>query len=84
MQAAIYLIFEGELGKALILTVWGGVVVASIDNLLYPTLVGNRLKLHDIRALIGTLGGVVLFGTAGLVVGPAAISVRQALLEILK
>jgi predicted PurR-regulated permease PerM len=84
VPAAIYLVFEGELGKALILTFGGGVVVASIDNLLYPTLVGNRLKLHDIPALIGTLGGVVLFGAAGLVLGLATISVRPALLEILK
>ena len=33
----------GYWGKALILTVWGGVIVAGIDNVIYPILVGNRL-----------------------------------------
>ena len=84
VPAAIYLTFEGEWGKALILTGWGGGVVAGIDNLLYPMLVGNRLKLHTVPALIGAFGGIIMFGASGLILGPAIISVTLALIKILK
>jgi predicted PurR-regulated permease PerM len=84
VPAAIFLALAGEWGKALILTVWGGGVVASIDNILYPMLVGNRLKLHTVPALIGAFGGIIVFGASGLVLGPATIAVTLALLEILK
>jgi predicted PurR-regulated permease PerM len=46
--------------------------------------VGNRLKLHTVPALIGLIGGIILFGASGLVLGPAVIVVTLALVEILK
>jgi hypothetical protein len=48
VPAAIYLALEGNWGKALILTGWGAVIIGGIDNLLYPILVGNRLRLHTV------------------------------------
>ncbi|MFN0194750.1 MAG: AI-2E family transporter [Aestuariivirga sp.] len=84
VPAAVYLALEGEWGKALILAAWGGGVVASIDNILYPMLVGNRLKLHTVPAFIGAIGGIVIFGASGLILGPAIISVTLALIKILK
>jgi predicted PurR-regulated permease PerM len=84
VPAAIYLTLEGDWGKALILTAWGLAVVGTIDNILYPMLVGNRLKLHTVPAFIGAIGGIIAFGAAGLILGPAIISVTLALIEILK
>ena len=46
LPAAIFLVATGQWGKAAILAAWGGIVVALIDNLLYPILVGKRLRLH--------------------------------------
>ena len=65
--AAIYLALEGSWEKALILTAWGAIVIGCIDNLLYPMLVGNRLKLHTIPAFMSVVGGVVLFGAPGII-----------------
>jgi predicted PurR-regulated permease PerM len=84
IPAAIYLALEGRWTSALILAGWGGIVVASIDNFLYPTLVGNRLKLHTVLALIASFGGLILFGASGLILGPAVITVTMALVKILK
>ncbi len=74
IPAAIYLALDGNWGKALILTVWGAVVVGGIDNLLYPILVGNRLRLHTVPAFVAIVGGVILFGAAGLLLGPVAVT----------
>ena len=84
VPAAIFLALEGDWGKAVLLAVWGGVIIATIDNLLYPVLVGSRLKLHTIVALIGTIGGIVLFGVTGLILGPATIAITLTLVDILK
>lgn len=49
VPAAIYLAASGSVGKALILTVWGVAVIGSVDNVLYPTMVGDRLKMHTVQ-----------------------------------
>ncbi|TIS89760.1 MAG: AI-2E family transporter [Mesorhizobium sp.] len=84
VPAAIYLALEGAWGSAVILTIWGGVIIAGIDNLLYPMLVGNRLRLHTVVTFIGSVGGIVLFGASGLILGPAAIAVTISLIDIVK
>ena len=82
IPAALFLALDGSWGKALILTVWGMIVVGGIDNLLRPILVGNRLKLHTILAFMSVVGGLILFGSAGLILGPLALTVTTVLLGI--
>ena len=82
IPAAIFLALDGNWGKALILTVWGGVIVAGIDNVVYPILVGNRLKLHTILAFMAIVGGLVVFGAAGVILGPVTLTVTMLLFEI--
>ena len=82
IPAAIFLALDGSWAKALILTAWGGGVVGTIDNVLYPMLVGSRLKLHTMLAFISLVGGLIVFGPAGLIFGPLAVSLTLLLLEI--
>jgi hypothetical protein len=84
LPAALFLAFDGAWASALILAVWGGVIIATIDNLIYPALVGDRLKLHTLVVFFGAVGGIILFGASGLVLGPATIAVTLALVEILQ
>lgn len=82
IPAAIFLALDGSWGKALILTGWGAGIVGVVDNVLYPMLVGNQLKLHTVLAFISLVGGVILFGPAGLILGPLAIAITTLLLDI--
>lgn len=82
LPAAIYLALEGNWQHALILGAWGMFVVGTIDNLLRPVLVGSRLKLHTVLAFMAVVGGLILFGTAGLILGPVILTVTMVLLEI--
>ena len=52
-----------------------------MDNLLYPVLVGNRLKLHTVLAFISVAGGLIAFGPAGLILGPVTLTITMVLLE---
>jgi predicted PurR-regulated permease PerM len=82
IPAVLFLALEGSWGKALILALWGMLVVGTIDNLLRPILVGNRLKLHTVLVFMSVVGGLILFGPAGLILGPVALTVTTVLLEI--
>jgi predicted PurR-regulated permease PerM len=80
VPAALYLLLaEGSWEKALILTAWGSIVVGLIDNVLYPLFVKNRLRMHTVPVFIAVLGGLVVFGTAGIVLGPVILAVAVAL-----
>ena len=80
--AALVLAAEGHLGKALVLAAWGVLVVSTADNLLRPVLVGSRLKQHTVLAFLSVVGGLLLFGPAGLVLGPITLTITTVLLEI--
>lgn len=82
LPAAVFLALEGSWGKALILALWGILVVGTIDNLLRPILVGNRLKMHTVPVFISVVGGLMLFGPAGLILGPVALTVTTVLLDV--
>ncbi|GLQ82784.1 AI-2E family transporter [Mesorhizobium huakuii] len=82
IPAAILLLLDGDWGKALILSGWGGIVVGGIDNVLRPMLVGNQLRLHTIPAFISMIGGLALFGAPGFILGPLAVTVTLLLIEV--
>jgi predicted PurR-regulated permease PerM len=81
VPAVAFLALEGSWGNAVILAVWGMLVVGTIDNLLRPALVGKQLKLHTVVAFISVVGGLMLFGPAGLILGPVALTITTVLLE---
>lgn len=84
MPAAIALFLQGSTTKAIILLIYGATAISLIDNLLYPYLVGTRVRLHTVPVFISIAGGLIVFGLSGLVVGPAVLSLTLALLEVLR
>jgi predicted PurR-regulated permease PerM len=70
VPAVIYLFTVGSVGPAVGLLVWCVVVVGLIDNLMRPWLVGRDTQMPDLLILLGTLGGLYLFGAAGVLIGP--------------
>jgi predicted PurR-regulated permease PerM len=80
--AALFLALEGNWSSALILAFWGMLIVGTIDNLLRPVFVGNRLKLHTVLTFMSVVGGLMLFGPAGLILGPVTLTVTIVLLDI--
>jgi predicted PurR-regulated permease PerM len=82
VPVAIFLALEGDIGHALLLAGWGTVVVGGIDNVLYPMLVGDRLKMHTLVAFVSIVGGLIIFGPSGLILGPVVFTVTRLLLQI--
>ena len=84
VPAAIYLALIGAYVKALILVVWGLLVIGSIDNFLSPRLVGRRARLHELLIFFSVLGGLEVFGILGLVLGPVVVAITLALIEMVR
>jgi predicted PurR-regulated permease PerM len=79
---AAFLALQGEWLKAIVLTVYGMTAIGLIDNLLYPYLVGRRMRLHTLVAFFAILGGVSAFGMSGIVLGPVVVAISLALVDI--
>jgi predicted PurR-regulated permease PerM len=79
LPAAALLTLDGSWVRAFILAAWGGIVVGGIDNVLRPTLIGNRLRLHTVPSFISIIGGLLLFGAPGFILGPLAATTTMLL-----
>ncbi len=84
VPAAIYLGITGQVGKAVILTAWGALVIGTVDNFLRPKLVGDKTRLHELFIFFSVLGGLQVFGVLGIVIGPVIVAVTLALLDVFR
>lgn len=74
-----FLFVDGHPMKALIMVLWGALVVTSLaDYVIRPRIVGGRGHGHPLLTLIALLGGIEVFGLAGLVIAPIVMSVSVA------
>jgi predicted PurR-regulated permease PerM len=81
LPAAIYLGLTGHWTKALLLVLWGALVISSIDNLLRPRFMRQYTKLHELFVFFSVLGGITVFGLLGIVLGPVVLAVTMGLLN---
>ncbi len=84
VPAAIYLGLTGHPVKALIMVLWGTLVIGMADNFLRPKLVGERTKLHELLIFFAVLGGLQVFGVLGIVLGPVVLAITLALVDVFK
>ncbi len=83
IPAAVFLALSGRLLPAAVLVGLCGGISGTIDNRLRPRLVGRDTKMPDLLILVSTLGGLGLFGVAGLIVGPLVAALFLTMWEIL-
>ena len=68
--AGVWLIIAGEVWTGVFVLAAGFIVIASVDNVLRPILVGRDTGIPDWIVLVTTLGGISLAGFSGIVLGP--------------
>jgi predicted PurR-regulated permease PerM len=64
------------------LVLYGLLVISTIDNVVRPLLTRRGLSLHPLLVFIAVFGGVVLFGAAGLFLGPLVIALVVTLVDV--
>ena len=80
VPAVIALAVQDRWTAAILMGLWGGVVV-TIDNFLRPWLVSGKAQIGAVTVFIGVLGGVSAFGPIGVILGPLVLALAIALVR---
>ena len=75
-------IVNGDLGSGIALILISLFFISLIDNFLRPRIVGHYSGMHDLLIFFGIIGGISVFGPAGIVLGPIILSIFVTVLEI--
>lgn len=79
VPAAVWLLASGHLARALLLTAYCLVILmAGNDYVVRPRLVGSAEDTHPLLTLVALIGGISVFGVAGVIVGPVTLSLFVA------
>jgi predicted PurR-regulated permease PerM len=81
VPAAVWLVFAGHWGRALVLALICSVVVGAVDNVLRPVLLHGRTQMNGLLVFVSLLGGLHVFGLLGLVLGPIIVAATASILE---
>jgi predicted PurR-regulated permease PerM len=81
IPVALYLVIMGNNVAGLGILIFG-LASAVVDHILRPIIISKRLMMNSLLALLGTIGGILLFGVLGLILGPLIIAYLLIFLEI--
>lgn len=79
-----WLFFDGQIGMAIFLSLYGFFVISMADNVIKPLVLHGQSNLHPLLALLSVLGGVQALGPIGIFVGPMVVAFMQAALSMLR
>jgi predicted PurR-regulated permease PerM len=94
IPVAIYLYLQGEIWQAVLVAIWGMVVMGFIiDNVLRPVMIqkiskglpdgGNLGALdHTLLTVLSTLAGLIQFGIIGMLFGPVIAAMAIAIFDV--
>jgi predicted PurR-regulated permease PerM len=71
---AIALLLDQRPVAAVLLAVWGVVIIGNVDYLIRPMVARHWGNIHPMVTLVGALAGLPYFGILGLLIGPLALS----------
>lgn len=74
VPGSIVLALDERYGAAALLFAIGAVIASNLDNVVRPIVYRRVSDVHPMVTLVGAFAGVRLFGLAGLLLGPLAIS----------
>ena len=82
--AVVYLVAIGQPIPAVLLLVYGTVVVGISDDYLRPVVVDRYAQLNPSVIIIGVLGGIYVIGFMGIFFGPIVIGALRATLDVFR
>ena len=84
LPVGIILLATGKVFSGIFILLYGALFVSLIDNFLRPYFLSKRSNLPIVLSVIGTIGGLFVFGIAGLVLGPLILAYVLIILEFYK
>jgi predicted PurR-regulated permease PerM len=81
VPAAITLVAQGQTGWAVFLVLWSIILVAGSDNVIRPLIISGNSNASTLLVFVGLLGGISVFGFAGIFMGPLVLTLVATLLQ---
>jgi predicted PurR-regulated permease PerM len=83
VPGVLYLFAVGEVGFAIFMLVWGG-VVSTADNFIRPVIISRYTPVPTLLVFLGVIGGVAAFGPIGFIIGPVVLVLATELLRFVE
>ena len=74
IPAALYLLVNGHVAKAIGMAAYGVFVISMVDNIVKPMILKGAAQIHTMLGFLSIMGGLLAFGPKGLIVGPVVLS----------
>lgn len=84
LPVGIILLATGKVFSGIFILLYGALFVSILDNFLRPYFLSRNSNLPIVLSVIGTIGGLFVFGIAGLVLGPLILAYVLIILEFYK
>ncbi len=81
VPGVLTLVAQDHPGMAAFLGIWCIVLVAGSDNVIRPLIISGKSNVSTLLVFLGALGGVGVFGFAGLFAGPLTLTLAVALIR---
>lgn len=82
LPVTVYVLISGEIKYAIFLLIYGTLIISGIDNFLKPVLIQEKTRIHSVLLFLAILGGLQLWGPAGVLAGPTLVAILLATLRI--
>jgi predicted PurR-regulated permease PerM len=82
IPTACILFLKAKIGLAMFVLIFYAIVSFTVEYLLKPKLVGDKVKMPTLLVLLSILGGLSVFGVLGIIYGPLIVTAFLTLAEI--
>ena len=84
VPALIYLLVISDWVNAVILLIYGSLIIAQCDNLIRFMLQKKMADIHPLITIFGVVAGIPLFGFIGVIFGPLMVSLFLLFLDMFR
>jgi predicted PurR-regulated permease PerM len=82
IPASVYLILIGQTTAGVTLFIWCALVGLIVENWFKPKFIGKRIQINSMLVLFYIIGGMAVFGMAGIFYGPLICVIFMTIVEI--
>lgn len=82
LPAALILLLKGKIGAGILMAIFYVFLSFSIEYIVKPQMVGERVKMHTLLVFLSILGGLKVFGFLGIIYGPLIVTGFLTLADI--
>jgi predicted PurR-regulated permease PerM len=75
-------ILTGNLLEGILVILVSSALISSIENILRPLILRDRIQLHPLIIFFSILGGINVFGINGIIIGPMAMIIFLTVFDL--